>query len=117
MATSFPDPPTYADPITKDETTGKEVFNPIWIQWFLDMAKVFSVLGVGSGSTVSHNNLSGLQGGTTGEYFHLKTIPIAAGASATRVDGAGITVKIDTTYAGYTLAQVVAALETAGILT
>ncbi len=117
MATNFPVPPTYADPITQDETTKKAVFNPIWLQWFLDVAQVFSSLNVGAGGTVNHNSLGGLQGGTTNEYYHLPLIPVAPGAEATRVDGGGVTVKIDTTYGGYTVGQVVKVLEGLGILT
>lgn len=117
MATNFPVPPTYADPITQDATSGKAVFNPIWLQWFLDVAQIFSNLSVGSGGTVVHNSLGGLQGGAAGEYYHLPTIPKAAGTEATRVDGVGLTVKVDTTYGGYTVGQVVKALESLGILT
>lgn len=31
-------PPTYTLPVLVDEKTGKAVFNPIWLKWFLDLA-------------------------------------------------------------------------------
>ena len=70
MAANFPIPPTYADPILKDARTGEAIFNPLWLQWFLDVARVFSVIGA-TGSGVPHNNLSGIQGGLTAERYHL----------------------------------------------
>lgn len=74
MATSstfkFPPPPTYAEPTIVDEKTSKAVFNPIWLKWFLDIAQIFSQIGQTIGG-VQHNNLSGLQGGTLGEFYHL----------------------------------------------
>lgn len=70
MTFKFPDPPTYASPIEEDKTTKQPVFNPLWLQWFIDMAKIFTVWGFGGG--VGHNALEGLQGGGGGEFYHLK---------------------------------------------
>lgn len=75
MATSstfkFPPPPTYAEPTIVDEKSGKAVFNPIWLKWFLDIAQIFSSIGQTIGAGIVHDNLSGLQGGTPGEFYHL----------------------------------------------
>lgn len=70
MTTLFPEAPTYADPIIVDERTKKARFNPIWLRWFLQVAQLFSESG-GGGGAFEHNLLSGLQGGTTDEYYHL----------------------------------------------
>lgn len=69
-ASDFTPPPTYADPVVVDEVTGKSRFNPIWLKWFIDMAAVISAAG-GGGGTIVHNLLSGLQGGTAAQYYHL----------------------------------------------
>ena len=68
---NFTPPPTYADPVLVDEETGRGQFNPIWLKWFLDLAQFIGVNG--GGGLIQHNNLGGLQGGGTGEYFHLTT--------------------------------------------
>lgn len=67
---NFPVPPTYANPITKDEQ-GREVFNPIWLKWFQDVAQIFSAAGTGAGGLIDHNSLGSLQGGGAGQYYHL----------------------------------------------
>ena len=59
---TFQPPPTYALPVITDERTGKAIFNPIWLKWFLDLAQGLTAAGAGSG-TVSSINVSG---GTTG---------------------------------------------------
>lgn len=38
MATVPPIPPTYADPVLVDPVTKKGGFNPIWLNWFLQLA-------------------------------------------------------------------------------
>jgi hypothetical protein len=82
---AFEPPPTYAEVILVDQVSGKHVFNPIWLKWFLDLAGILSASGGGSG-TILHNALTGLQGGTSNEYYHLTAtqygaIPtLAAGA-------------------------------------
>lgn len=67
--TTFSPPPTYADPVLVDEETGRGQFNPIWLKWFLDLSQFITVNG--GGGLIQHNNTGGLQGGGTGEYFHL----------------------------------------------
>lgn len=57
MASTFQPPPTYALPVVVDEITGKSIFNPIWLRWFLDLSKGLSSGGAGSG-TVSSVGLS-----------------------------------------------------------
>ncbi len=56
----FQPPPTYALPILVDETTGKAIFNPIWLNWFLQLSQNLGPSGAGSVSSVS------ISGGTTG---------------------------------------------------
>jgi len=67
---NFQQPPTYAEVVLTDERTGKAVFNPVWLTWFLNITQYISNNGGGT-STQLHNSLSGLQGGGTGEYYHL----------------------------------------------
>ena len=62
-------PPTYAEVMLKG-TNGEAFFNPIWLDWFLTLAAVISASG-GSGGTLQHNSLSGLQGGSANEYYHV----------------------------------------------
>jgi len=71
MATgNFPVPPTYAPPFIQDPATQGYVVNPLWLSWFLQAAQFFSDAG-GSGGTIAHNNLAGLQGGAANQFFHL----------------------------------------------
>ena len=73
MANAFPIPPTYAPIIERDQSSGKESFSSLWLQWFLDVARYFQAL---TGTT--HNALNGLQGGTPGEYYHFTSAAYAA---------------------------------------
>lgn len=65
----FPAPPTFAEPVITDERTGKGNFNPIWLNWFLQVVKLLE--DASSGTIIEHNNLLLIQGGTPGEYYHL----------------------------------------------
>jgi hypothetical protein len=68
----FEPAPTYADPVTVDEVTGKSRFNPLWLRWFLKVAAFISASGGGGGGAGAHNSLSGLQGGLApAEFYHL----------------------------------------------
>lgn len=67
---AFEPPPTYAEVVLIDSVTGKHVFNPIWLKWFIDLAGILSVTG-GGGGTILHNNLGSIQGGAANEYYHL----------------------------------------------
>lgn len=69
MAT-FPAAPTYADVVLVDQVTQKAAFNPIWLKWFLDLGAFVTDSG-GAGGGTDHAVLTSLQGGGTGEYFHL----------------------------------------------
>lgn len=57
--------PTYADPAEVNPRTGKYQFSPVWLSWFL------SLTNGGISGTISHNLLSGLQGGASNQYYHL----------------------------------------------
>ena len=76
MATSipsnrhFPVPPTYAEPTIVDPN-GKSQFNPIWLRWFLDVAQFLSGVGLTLTRQIDHDLLGNLQGGTSGNYYHL----------------------------------------------
>lgn len=61
--------PTYANPTIVDQKTGEFTFNPIWLKWFIDLAKVLNAAGGISG--LEHNLLAGLQGGAANQYYHL----------------------------------------------
>ena len=67
----FQPPPTWADVILVDETTKSSKFNPVWLKWLLDIVEVLNSSGAGGGGAVAHNSTSGLQGGTTNEFYHM----------------------------------------------
>lgn len=62
---AFQPVPTYQDPVEVDPKTGKSQFSPTWLSWFLTLTDG------GLGSTVKHNATLGLQGGSSGQYYHL----------------------------------------------
>lgn len=62
MTSRFQPPPTWALPVIADERTGRAIFNPIWLKWFVDLAGGLSAAGGGSGSVTSVN----VSGGVTG---------------------------------------------------
>ena len=46
-------------------------FNPIWVKWFVDIAQLLTISGAGGNNQgIQHNALNGIQGGTTGSYYH-----------------------------------------------
>lgn len=47
---TFQPPPTWASPVIVDETTGRSIFNPIWLKWFIDLAAGLTASGAGSGN-------------------------------------------------------------------
>lgn len=70
--TTFPPPPTYAEPTIVDARTGKSQFNPIWLRWFLEVAQILSQLAVGANSSnINHEKLAGLLGGDEGGHYHI----------------------------------------------
>lgn len=94
MSTAFQPPPTWALPVLTDEKTGRSVFNPIWLKWFVDLTGIINASG-GGGGTVTHNSLSGLQGGTTGQRYHLTAAEhTAVGAFTGGYTGTIITAKL-----------------------
>ena len=52
MAGKFQPPPTWALPILVDEKTGKAIFSPVWLRWFLDLSAGLASTGAGSGDIV-----------------------------------------------------------------
>jgi hypothetical protein len=62
---AFQPVPTYASPVDVDSRTGQFAFSPVWLSWFLTLSEG------GLSSTIQHNQLLGLQGGETGQYYHL----------------------------------------------
>ena len=67
----FQPPPTWADVILIDEATNRSKFNPVWLKWLLDIVEVINSSGAGGGGAVDHNSTSGLQGGTTNQFYHM----------------------------------------------
>lgn len=78
MTVQFSPPPTYAEVVLSD-TDGKHPrFNPIWLKWFIDLASLLTTAGGGVGTGFAHNSLTGLQGGTTGQEYHLTAAEYSA---------------------------------------
>jgi len=61
-------PPTYDLPIEINQVTKEANFSPNWLKWFIDLAQIIDEAG---GTSIDHNALTGLQGGTVDEYYHL----------------------------------------------
>lgn len=84
MAGVFQPAPTHADVVIVDELTGKPRFNPIWLDWFLNLVAILDALGGTTAGT--HNALSSIQGGSASERYHLSAAQAAvAGALANPV--------------------------------
>lgn len=49
---TFQPPPTWANPVLVDETTGKGTFNPVWLKWFIELSAGLDATGGGSGTVV-----------------------------------------------------------------
>lgn len=71
MTTQFSPPPTYAEVIIFDRDGRNPRFNPIWLKWFLDVTALLTSAGGGGGGGFEHNSLTGIQGGSSGDYYHL----------------------------------------------
>lgn len=69
---AFQPVPTYQSPVEVDPKTGKSQFSPTWLSWFLTLSQG------GLGSTIQHNSTLGLQGGTSGQYYHLTSAQLGA---------------------------------------
>jgi len=92
MATNkFQPPPTYAMPVIEDPRTKANVFNPIWLKWFLDLSQNLGVGGAGTGSVTSVVAGTGLEGGiiTAAGTISLKTIGTAGTYGQVTVNGFG----------------------------
>lgn len=61
-------PPTYAEVVLVDEQTKRAKFNPIWLKWFVDLAQTLNDSG---GTSLNHNDLDNIQGGSASERYHL----------------------------------------------
>jgi len=85
----FQPPPTYALPVLVDESTGKAVFNPIWLSWFIDLTGFINSAG---GLVPQHNSLSGLQGGTTAEFYHFTQAQHTTLAALAALTGLSVTI-------------------------
>lgn len=59
MTARFQPPPTWALPVIVDEATGKVLFNPIWLKWFVDFSAQVGPGGAGSGQVISVNTKTG----------------------------------------------------------
>lgn len=70
MSTQFPIPPTYTLPFIKDGRSEEFVFNPIWLQWFLDLARILTIANV-TPTGFDHQALGELQGGSATDRWHL----------------------------------------------
>ena len=68
--TAFAPPPTQLDPLIHDPATDSFVFNPVWMQWFINLAAFVTASGGGGGGAVNHESLAGLLGGSAGQHYH-----------------------------------------------
>ena len=45
---NFQPPPTWALPVIVEPATGRSIFNPIWLKWFVDLGAGLTAAGAGS---------------------------------------------------------------------
>lgn len=69
MTVGQPEP--FFTPLVVFDSQGRPVFSPLWQDYFLQLAKRATGISV-------HNDLSGLQGGVAGQYYHLTSAQYAA---------------------------------------
>ena len=113
---SFQPPPTWALPILVDEKSGKAIFNPIWLKWFVDLSANLSSTGTPTGyvrnsggatvgNFVTWANSLGTQvadGGVVGSAAHQPTSAfLAAGATAQKAYQAATGFKASDGTTGY----------------
>jgi hypothetical protein len=81
----FQPPPTWADVILFERNGSRPMFNPVWLNWFLELIKTVNTAG---GAILQHNDLAGMQGGSAAARYHLlqaeqeditKIVALAAG--------------------------------------
>jgi len=90
MDPQFPIPPTFAPPFIRRpdaESDAEVTINPVWLAWFLDVGKQLAP------ASFEHNNLSGLQGGASGEYYHFDLADYNALLAIIGGGGGGATVQ------------------------
>jgi len=84
MASNIQPPPTWA-PVSNPDGS----FNPVWLQWFLQLAAIINQ-NAGGTTGIQHNSLQGLQGGSSGQFYHLDNAGYnsiyATGSMARQVD-------------------------------
>lgn len=68
---NFPPPPTFANPVIYDEATKTTSFNPIWLNWFLQISQGLNQATNDIAGPTDHEALSGLQGGAPNDHRHL----------------------------------------------
>lgn len=83
---AFQPVPTYQDPVEVNPKTGKSQFSPTWLSWFLTLSQG------GLSSTIQHNSTLGLQGGTSGQYYHLTSAQLASANFRSSANPTAITV-------------------------
>jgi hypothetical protein len=86
MANIYPPPPTFVPPIGEDRVSGKPYFEPAWLQWFLDLARLLTNAGGTAGlqpaiQFADEGLLEGTPGGISTVDF--------VGAAVTAVAGSG----------------------------
>ncbi len=79
MSGVFQPAPTYADVVLVDEQTGKPRFNPIWLDWFLNLVGILDALG--GTAAGDHNSLGSIQGGSASERYHISSAQSTAVAA------------------------------------
>ncbi len=68
-------PPTFAEVVLTDPKTQKAKFNPIWLNWFLVLVQTINDSG---GTTLNHNDLNNIQGGSASERYHLTSAQLTS---------------------------------------
>ncbi len=69
MTSIFTPAPIQILPIIADKVTGREFIHPLWIKWYNDV--YIALAGITPGTPLAHNSLAGLQGGASGDYYHV----------------------------------------------
>lgn len=77
----FQPPPTWALPILTDEKTGETQFNPVWLNWFVELAASLGPSGAGSVSAVTASAPLASSGGVAPNL----SVPSTTGSGSTVV--------------------------------
>lgn len=65
MSSVFQPPPTWAPMVIVNPGSKEQIFNPIWLKWFIELSKNFDVVGAATGSVTDTQTLQ-LTGVVTG---------------------------------------------------